>query len=83
MVGDQSDKAFDCIVQAHAKEGTRIHLDVVDGSYIYYNYPKFYIVNPAQATRRVSKIVKQACRYVQKELDEGERNVGFVTATFS
>ncbi len=78
-----TDKARAYASEAYNIEPSRVSLDVEDGSYVYYDYPKFYIVNPTQTTRKRTTGLTIACRYVQEELDENAKNSGFAVAIFS
>ena len=69
--------------EAYNKEPDTINLNVEDGSYIYYDFPRFYIVNPAKTTRKRTSGLTVACRYVQEELNENAKNDGFVAVIFS
>ncbi len=78
-----TDKARAFASEAYNTEPSRVSLGVEDGSYIYYDFPKFYIVNPEKFTRKRTTGLTVACRYVQEELDENAKNSGFAVAIFS
>lgn len=77
-----TDKARAYASKAYNIEPERVNLDVEDGSYIYYDFPKFYIVNPARTTRKRTTGLTVACRYVQEELNKNARNSEFAVAIF-
>ena len=78
-----TNKARKYASRAYNMEDAAINLNVDDGTYIYYYFPKFYIVNPTKHTEKTTLGLTAACKYVQEELDENNKNDGFVAATFS